>query len=334
MPGPRSPRRAAQSASSLACGLLEFPHPFPCVLCVARCCVSSTSRSRVPRPKVTDVVCLLRRDHKLIVLADVYLVGESVAFVFTPVRRRDPSSCGRDRCLSDGSGASLNVSSGPSKLNSGPVSSPASPRSLNFGLARGAGLGKMPPRPSDGLCSFSSVLSSSFHIEHKLPHDVVNLTAFERHAYGMPHAPTSLNMSFSTSAEREEVSPCTCTVVLLGKGAISSVVFLFRQWRFPPSPLHALPRGSKTIAAAETLSAHIGTAPGVWASDSQSRSKNSDVSQYSGGLSGTTSHFTLTARFPSDLRDAWVVSDKKTLQSWHNGAHWAKKRPRTTATLR
>ena len=121
----------------------------------------------------------------------------------------------------------------------------------------------------------------------------------------MPHAPSlstnSFNKSFSTSAEREEVSPCTCTVVLLGKGAISSVVhmlfFLCRQWRFRPRPLHALPRGSKAIAAAaKTLSAHAGPAHGVSASDSQSRSKNSDVPQYSGRLSGTTSHFLLTAR--------------------------------------
>ena len=37
------------------------------------------------------------------------------------------------------------------------------------------------------------------------------------------------------------MSLCTCTPVVLGKGAMSSVVqvllFLFRQWRFPPRPI-------------------------------------------------------------------------------------------------
>ena len=85
---------------------------------------------------------------------------------------------------------------------------------------------------------------------------------------------------------------CTRTPVLLGKDAISLVVhmlfFLFRQWRFRPRPLHTLPRGSKAIAAANTVSAHVGPAPGVSASDSQSQSKELEVSKHSGGLSGTT----------------------------------------------
>ena len=119
---------------------------------------TSMQHSVGPSPRVTRVVCLVHRDQvkvgekKTIVLADVYLVGESVAFVFTPMRRRDPSSCGRDPCLSDGSGASSNVGGGLSKLNS-------------------------PPRPSDGLCSFPSALSCSFNKEHTLPYDVLNLTA-------------------------------------------------------------------------------------------------------------------------------------------------------------
>ena len=104
---------------------------------------------------------------------------------------------------------------------------------------------RMPPDPPDRLCSFPLALLSSFDIEHPLPHAVPNLTASEMHACGMRHAPRlstiSFNKSFSTSAEREEVSLCTCTPVVLGKGAMSSVVqvllFLFRQWRFPPRPM-------------------------------------------------------------------------------------------------
>ena len=155
----------------------------------------------------------------------------------------------------------------------------------------------MPPDPPDRLCSFPLALLSSFDIGHPLPHAVPNLTAPEMHACGMRHAPRlstiSFNKSFSTSAEREEVSLCTCTPVVLGKGAMSSVVqvlsFLFRQWRFPPRPLYALPRGSKAVAAAKTLSAHAGPAPRFPITITKKKWRS--MPKHCGGLSGSTSHF-------------------------------------------
>ena len=123
-----------------------------------------------------------------------------------------------------------------------PLPSPASPRSRHVRPRERHGCHQIRQTASvrsPWRCFLPSTLNT---LSHTL---CLNLTAPEMHACGMRHAPRlstiSFNKSFSTSAEREEVSLCTCTPVVLGKGAMSSVVqvllFLFRQWRFPPRPI-------------------------------------------------------------------------------------------------
>ena len=63
----------------------------------------------------------------------------TVPFVFMRMRLRDPHCCGRDPCLRQPRLFEREKRS--QRTGFGPVPSPTSPRSLNFGLARRAGLG-------------------------------------------------------------------------------------------------------------------------------------------------------------------------------------------------
>ena len=149
--------------------------------------------------------------------------------------------------------------------------------------------------------------------------------------------PTSFNKSFSTSAEREEVSPCTCTVVLLGKGAISSVVhmlfFLCRQWRFPPSPPTRLAtrfqshrRRQDPLSTCRASSRGVGLRFPI--SIKKTRMSHSILVGCQVPLPISSSPRDPPFRLP---RRMCALPGKKTKQSPQNGAHWAKKRPRTTA---
>ena len=130
------------------------------------------------------------------------------------------------------------------------ISDPSAQVSLAFGCVSGD--------------NFSRAPRSSRSSQELVHHALCRLQA---HTSLGPHRVSDgYTLVFSTSAEGRGavLHLYSCP---FGKGAISSVVhlpfFLFRQWRFRPGSLYALPRGSTAIAAAQTLSAHVKPAPGV-----------------------------------------------------------------------
>ena len=212
-----------------------------------------------------------------------------------------PGNCSPHR-VSDGftvtdasaSRASSNVRGGPSGL--------ASARAVQHPLARVTSvlrdeldLARIPPDPPDRLYSFPLALLSSFDIEHPLPHAVLNLTASEMHASGMGHAPRlstiSFNKSFPSSVEREEVSPCTCTHVVLSKGAISSVgpyaLVPLSAVAISCTPRHVVSKPSPPPRSSQPMWSHS------WSIGHRFpiTIKKSEVPEHSGGLSGSTCHF-------------------------------------------